>query len=102
MKLCLLPTGDAWRFDAAEKRWDQVGHPHEDKTRFVDPRPPPPWRRRDPLNAHTRLLLRVCHTACLGSHDDVVVFGGSSNMRVLLDTVGDGGEGRWPPWCFFI
>lgn len=32
-------------------------------------------------------LLRVCHTACLGNDDDVVVFGGSSNMRILMDSV---------------
>ena len=32
----------------------------------------------------------MCHTACLGSDDDVVVFGGSSNMRILMDSVCDG------------
>lgn len=31
--------------------------------------------------------LRVCHTACLGSDNDVVVFGGSSNMRIVADLV---------------
>lgn len=31
--------------------------------------------------------LRVCHTACLGRDNDVVVFGGSSNMRIVADLV---------------
>lgn len=36
------------------------------------------------------MFLRVCHTACLGSDNDVVVFGGSSNMRILVDLVCEG------------
>uniref|UniRef100_H3DA96 Kelch domain containing 1 n=1 Tax=Tetraodon nigroviridis TaxID=99883 RepID=H3DA96_TETNG len=52
---------DAWWFDTREKTWSQVTHLHQDKP-------------------------RVCHTACLGSDDDVVVFGGSRDMRILLDT----------------
>lgn len=33
-------------------------------------------------------LLRVCHTACPGSDGDVVVFGGSSNLCIRVDSVG--------------
>ncbi|XP_003977277.1 kelch domain-containing protein 1-like [Takifugu rubripes] len=54
--------GDAWRFDTRERSWSPVRHPHKDKP-------------------------RVCHTACLGSDGDVVVFGGSGDMRILQDTV---------------
>ncbi|KAM3591668.1 uncharacterized protein V6R79_005615 [Siganus canaliculatus] len=53
---------DAWKFNTQKKEWTKVSHPHEDKP-------------------------RVCHTACLGNDNDVVVFGGSSNMRFLVDTV---------------
>lgn len=30
---------------------------------------------------------RVCHTACLGGDGDVVVFGGSSHLCILVDSV---------------
>nr|CBN81669.1 Kelch domain-containing protein 1 [Dicentrarchus labrax] len=53
---------DAWQFDTQRKEWTEMTHPHKDKP-------------------------RVCHTACLGSDNDVVVFGGSSNMRILMDSV---------------
>ncbi|XP_070708381.1 kelch domain-containing protein 1-like [Pempheris klunzingeri] len=53
---------DAWQFHTQKKEWIKTTHPHEDKP-------------------------RVCHTACLGSDNDVVVFGGSSNMCILMDTV---------------
>ncbi|XP_068439728.1 kelch domain-containing protein 1-like isoform X1 [Clinocottus analis] len=53
---------DAWQFDTQTKEWNKMPNPHEDKP-------------------------RVCHTACLGRDDDVVVFGGSSNMCFLMDSV---------------
>ncbi|XP_068161894.1 kelch domain-containing protein 1-like [Antennarius striatus] len=53
---------DAWQFNTLERKWTRVKHPHKDKP-------------------------RVCHTACLGNDSDVVVFGGSSNMDILLDSV---------------
>lgn len=53
---------DAWQFDTQRREWTKLTHPHKDKP-------------------------RVCHSACLGSDDDVVVFGGSSNMRILVDSV---------------
>ncbi|XP_028264501.1 kelch domain-containing protein 1-like isoform X2 [Parambassis ranga] len=53
---------DGWRFDARSRRWTEVTHPHKDKP-------------------------RVCHTACLGSDGDVVVFGGSSRLCILMDSV---------------
>ncbi|XP_069016252.1 kelch domain-containing protein 1-like isoform X1 [Embiotoca jacksoni] len=53
---------DAWQFDTQTREWTKLKHPHEDKP-------------------------RVCHTACLGSDGDVVVFGGSSNLRILRDSV---------------
>ncbi|XP_061666732.1 uncharacterized protein LOC133495787 isoform X2 [Syngnathoides biaculeatus] len=53
---------DAWRFDTLAREWREVAHPHRDKP-------------------------RVCHTACLGSDDDLVVFGGSSNLSIAMDTI---------------
>ncbi|KAM8837344.1 kelch domain-containing protein 1-like isoform 2-T3 [Spinachia spinachia] len=53
---------DAWQFDTRKREWNQMVNPHKDKP-------------------------RVCHTACLGSDNDVVVFGGISNMCFLMDTV---------------
>uniref|UniRef100_A0A8C3G0I5 Kelch domain-containing protein 1-like n=2 Tax=Cyclopterus lumpus TaxID=8103 RepID=A0A8C3G0I5_CYCLU len=53
---------DAWQFNTQKTEWNKMANPHEDKP-------------------------RVCHTACLGRDDDVVVFGGSSNMRFLMDSV---------------
>ncbi|XP_028990468.1 kelch domain-containing protein 1-like [Betta splendens] len=53
---------DAWEFNVQKKCWNKLRHPHQDKP-------------------------RVCHTASLGSDDDVVVFGGSSNLRILMDSV---------------
>ncbi|XP_042363845.1 kelch domain-containing protein 1-like isoform X2 [Plectropomus leopardus] len=53
---------DAWQFNTQKKEWTKMTHPHKDKP-------------------------RVCHTACLGHDNDVVVFGGSSNMCFLMDTV---------------
>lgn len=58
-------------------------------------RPPPQQRLHVCLltSANGPLVhaLRVCHTACLGSDDDVLVFGGSSDMRILQDTVSEEG-----------
>ncbi|XP_054609066.1 kelch domain-containing protein 1-like [Dunckerocampus dactyliophorus] len=53
---------DAWQFDTLRREWSKMTHPHKDKP-------------------------RVCHSACLGSESDVVVFGGSSNLRILMDSV---------------
>ncbi|XP_040032597.2 kelch domain-containing protein 1 [Gasterosteus aculeatus] len=53
---------DAWQFNTQKREWNKMANPHEDKP-------------------------RVCHTACLGSDDDVVVFGGISNMCFLMDSV---------------
>ncbi|XP_037547154.1 kelch domain-containing protein 1 [Nematolebias whitei] len=53
---------DAWQFNTHGREWMKVTHPHKDKP-------------------------RVCHTACLGSDDDVVVFGGSSSLCIHIDTV---------------
>eukprot|EP00064_Thunnus_orientalis_P010872 superscaffoldBa00001514_g10901 len=53
---------DAWQFNTLKKQWTKMMHPHKDKP-------------------------RVCHTACLGSDNDVVVFGGSSNFCILMDSV---------------
>lgn len=91
--LRLPPPGDAWRFDTRERSWSPVRHPHKDKPRFVDPGSAAPRgtpRRKAPL---TCVSVRVCHTACLGSDGDVVVFGGSADMRILQDTVSE--RRRW-------
>lgn len=53
---------DAWQFDTLQKEWTKMLHPHKDKP-------------------------RVGHTACLGSNNDVVVFGGSSNFCILMDSM---------------
>ncbi|XP_059181369.1 kelch domain-containing protein 1-like [Centropristis striata] len=53
---------DAWTFNTQKREWNQVTHPHKDKP-------------------------RVYHSACLGKDNDVVVFGGSSNMCFLVDSV---------------
>lgn len=53
---------DAWQFNTQRREWTKMAHPHKDKP-------------------------RVCHTACLGRDNDVVVFGGSSNMRILMDSL---------------
>ncbi|XP_022070442.2 kelch domain-containing protein 1-like [Acanthochromis polyacanthus] len=53
---------DAWQFNTEKREWTEVTHPHKNKP-------------------------RVCHSACLGSDGDVVVFGGSSNLCILMDSV---------------
>ncbi|XP_029934176.1 kelch domain-containing protein 1-like [Myripristis murdjan] len=56
------PLCDAWCFDSLKGEWTERTHPHSDKPRL--------W-----------------HTACQGRDDDVVVFGGSRNYCVLMDSV---------------
>ncbi|XP_072229178.1 kelch domain-containing protein 1-like [Leuresthes tenuis] len=53
---------DAWQFNTMKREWSKVTHQHKDKP-------------------------RVCHTASLGSDSDVMVFGGSSNLCILVDSV---------------
>ncbi|XP_030019026.1 kelch domain-containing protein 1-like [Sphaeramia orbicularis] len=53
---------DAWQFDALKKEWTEMTHPHTDKP-------------------------RVCHTSCLGSDGDAVVFGGIDNFCILMDSM---------------
>ncbi|KAM9837795.1 kelch domain-containing protein 1-like [Aulostomus maculatus] len=53
---------DAWQFNTLRREWTNMSHPHEDKP-------------------------RVDHTACAGNDDDVVVFGGSSKLCILMDSV---------------
>lgn len=53
---------DAWQFNTQKRKWNKRTHPHKDKP-------------------------RVCHTACLGNDNDVVVFGGSSKLCILMDSV---------------
>uniref|UniRef100_UPI0037E9B093 kelch domain-containing protein 1-like n=1 Tax=Semicossyphus pulcher TaxID=241346 RepID=UPI0037E9B093 len=53
---------DGWQFDTQKREWTKMMHQHKDKP-------------------------RVSHTACLGGENDVVVFGGSSNMCILVDSV---------------
>lgn len=45
------------------------------------------------------VLIRVCHTACLGSDNDVVVFGGSSNLCILMDSVRDDKASQLLTFC---
>ncbi|KAM9424584.1 kelch domain-containing protein 1-like [Pholidichthys leucotaenia] len=53
---------DAWHFNTQKREWTKVAHLHKDKP-------------------------RACHTACLGRDSDVVVFGGTSNLCFLMDSV---------------
>ncbi|XP_077481340.1 kelch domain-containing protein 1-like [Stigmatopora argus] len=53
---------DGWQFDTLLREWREIAHPHRDKP-------------------------RVWHTACLGNDKDVVVFGGSSNLRITMDSI---------------
>ncbi|XP_062299094.1 kelch domain-containing protein 1-like [Scomber scombrus] len=57
-----ITLNDAWQFNTLKKEWTKMIHPHKDKP-------------------------RVCHSACLGSDNDVVVFGGSSNFCIRMDSV---------------
>lgn len=57
------PTlNDAWQYNLHQKQWNKVNHQHKDKP-------------------------RVDHTSCLGNDSDIVVFGGSSNLTLQMDTV---------------
>ncbi|KAM4624578.1 kelch domain-containing protein 1-like [Polymixia lowei] len=56
------PLSDAWQFDTQKKEWTERTHPHSDKP-------------------------RIWHSACQGKDNDVVVFGGSRNFCILVDTV---------------
>ncbi|XP_034050641.1 kelch domain-containing protein 1-like [Thalassophryne amazonica] len=53
---------DAWRFHTVKKEWTKMTQTHNNKP-------------------------RVCHTACVGRDNDVIMFGGSSNFCVLVDTI---------------
>lgn len=53
---------DAWQFNTHKKEWTKMTHPHKDKP-------------------------RVSHSAGLGNDNDIVVFGGSSNLTYLIDSV---------------
>ncbi|XP_063324752.1 kelch domain-containing protein 1-like [Pelmatolapia mariae] len=53
---------DAWQFNTQTREWTKMIHPHKDKP-------------------------RVFHTACLGRDSDVVVFGGSRNLCIVMDSM---------------
>ncbi|KAL2099288.1 hypothetical protein ACEWY4_005768 [Coilia grayii] len=55
------PMSDGWVFDVETRKWKELNHPYKDKPRL--------W-----------------HTACLGRDSDVVVFGGSRDYILLVDT----------------
>ncbi|XP_008309359.1 kelch domain-containing protein 1 [Cynoglossus semilaevis] len=55
------PMSDGWLFDLQTKKWTEIQHPHGNKPRL--------W-----------------HTACLGRDSDVIVFGGSCDYILLVDT----------------
>lgn len=55
------PMSDGWLLDVETKKWREVEHTHTDKPRL--------W-----------------HTACLGKNSDVIVFGGSCDDILLVDT----------------
>uniref|UniRef100_A0A3B3VJ88 Kelch domain containing 1 n=1 Tax=Poecilia latipinna TaxID=48699 RepID=A0A3B3VJ88_9TELE len=57
----LSTSGDGWLFDVETKKWREFEHPYQDKPRL--------W-----------------HTACGGRDSDVVVFGGSCDYILLVDT----------------
>ncbi|XP_030611384.1 kelch domain-containing protein 1-like [Archocentrus centrarchus] len=53
---------DAWQFNPQTSEWTKLTHPHKDKP-------------------------RVFHTACLGRDSDVVVFGGSRSLCIIMDSM---------------
>lgn len=55
------PMSDGWVLDVETKKWREVEHPYKNKPRL--------W-----------------HTACPGRDSDVVVFGGSCDYILLVDT----------------
>ncbi|XP_019728159.1 kelch domain-containing protein 1 [Hippocampus comes] len=55
------PMSDGWVFDVETKTWGEVEHPFKNKPRL--------W-----------------HTACPGKDSDVIVFGGSCDYILLVDT----------------
>ncbi|KAG9350081.1 hypothetical protein JZ751_026434 [Albula glossodonta] len=56
------PLSDAWIFDIRTKEWTELQHPHRDKPRL--------W-----------------HSACQGPDSDVIVFGGSRDYTLIMDSV---------------
>ncbi|KAL2078616.1 hypothetical protein ACEWY4_026301 [Coilia grayii] len=56
------PLSDAWEFDTRTKEWKQWDHQHKEKPRL--------W-----------------HSAGLGNNGDVIVFGGTQDYTVLMDSV---------------
>lgn len=55
------PMSDGWMFDIETKKWRELEHPFKKKPRL--------W-----------------HTACPGKDSDVIVFGGSCDYILLVDT----------------
>ncbi|XP_036398651.1 kelch domain-containing protein 1 isoform X2 [Megalops cyprinoides] len=62
LSVACTPLSDAWLFNVKTKVWRELEHTHKDKPRL--------W-----------------HTACLGKDSDVIVFGGSRDYILLVDTV---------------
>ncbi|KAI1896426.1 hypothetical protein AGOR_G00094650 [Albula goreensis] len=56
------PLSDAWIFDIRTKEWTELQHPHRDKPRL--------W-----------------HSACQGPDSDVIVFGGSRDYTLIMDSI---------------
>lgn len=56
------PLNDGWIFDVQTKEWREIQHPHKDNPRL--------W-----------------HSACLGQDSDVIVFGGSRDYALVMDTI---------------
>ncbi|XP_058254845.1 kelch domain-containing protein 1 isoform X2 [Hemibagrus wyckioides] len=55
------PMSDGWLFDLKTNEWAEIKHPNMDKPRL--------W-----------------HTACVGGNSDVIVFGGSHDYILLVDS----------------
>ncbi|CAB1334888.1 unnamed protein product [Coregonus sp. 'balchen'] len=61
LSLDCKPMSDGWVFDVGTKKWREFEHPYMNKPRL--------W-----------------HTACQGKDSDVIVFGGSCDYILLVDT----------------
>ncbi|KAF3853884.1 hypothetical protein F7725_014572 [Dissostichus mawsoni] len=59
---------DVWQLNTQKKEWKKNDAPTQGQAQVVP-------------------FVIVCHSACLGRDSDVVVFGGSSNMCLLMDSV---------------
>lgn len=100
IKLISLHLGDGWLIDVETRKWREVDHPFKNKPRcnslfefcmnmfknsFRNN-----WKTKSLwkfTNYFSVFFPRLWHTACPGKDSDVIVFGGSCDYILLVDTV---------------